>query len=141
MKMLFKDILKELKDKIAGLENVKEVIFDHVEESIKEVQNDVIDFRGWFKELAEKLKVELKGEIADLRAQVEELSQYVIEEVEEKVEDVVEKAEDVRSYLAKLKKENPEIFKNRVELIKHMESYFEGKEIVKEWYTIWKSLR
>jgi len=139
--MLFKDILKELKDKIAGLENVKEVIFDHVEESIKEVQNDVIDFRGWFKELAEKLKVELKGEIADLRAQVEELSQYVIEEVEEKVEDVVEKAEDVRSYLAKLKKENPEIFKNRVELIKHMESYFEGKEIVKEWYTIWKSLR
>lgn len=153
-------IIKDIQDRLKGMENIKEIIFDEVEETITDFKKAFVSIgdmiRAEIREELTELKLKLFGEFDEVRQELlshiddlktikedlmidfEELS----EEVKEDVKDViVDQVNDTKSVIEDILKTNPELFSNRIKLTKHMNSFIAEKGYGKDWYPIYKSLK
>jgi len=161
---MLKQLFNDMKKDIDGFKAFKDTIVDSLSDTVKEVDDKVsgmfesvlkaVDAKldAFFKETEkvfdEKLKRidEFEKSMAELKEMTENAIEqfkkdYNLEELLGDVEDVVETVGSVHDYLLKIKSENPDMFSNRVEMIKHMEEFIKEHGFGQDWFKIYKTLR
>jgi len=156
--MTFADTIKEIKEKLGSFDKLKDSIFEFVTDSVGDLGEDIkgLDekFAGIITNTMESLEelasdvtkdmMVVKGQMKEFETKIDGLKDEILADLvglEDVVEDVVEKTElTLEEMLEDLKRNSPDIWKNKKELSDMFKIYVKEGKPYHAWYSLWKAM-
>lgn len=142
----------DLKEKFNAVSTLKDILFDELDDRFGSFEQTIMSFKdgvlGVVDDKFDALKEHIKLDQESLKKELFKALEVLKDEVKGMsfdFGDISEKSsvskEELISILEALKRESPDVFKQRSQVIDYMGAKLKGKEVEENWYTLYKVVR